>query len=135
MDNVVISNTGGIYLNNSASLEISNAEFTNNRYGVELNNNSSVVIGNANFASTTREALSAYNGSSISVSSSTISNTIDGDAIGIYDSNLTHFFNDDKHFLGGLECMIPRFNTANFYFLMETALALTIQLFPSPAQQ
>ena len=89
MDNVIISNTGGIYLNNSASLEISNAEFTNNRYGVELNNNSSVVIGNANFASTTREALSAYNGSSISVSSSTISNTIDGDAIGIYDSNLT----------------------------------------------
>jgi len=89
MDNVIISDTGGIRLNNSAALEITNAEFISNRAGIELNNNSVAVIENANFASTTREAITAYNGSAVSVASSTIANTIDADAIGIYNSTFS----------------------------------------------
>ena len=89
MDNVIITNTGGINLYNGASLEIRNASFSDNKTGVELYNGSSAIIENTNFASTTNEAVAAYGGSIVSVASSTIMNTIDADGIGIYNSNLS----------------------------------------------
>mgnify|MGYP001577907781 CR=1 FL=1 len=89
IDNAVISNTGGVYLNNGADIEITNTDFINNNFGIELNNESYAIIENVNFASTTREAVSAYSGSVVEVASSTISNALDTDAIGIYDSTFS----------------------------------------------
>ena len=89
LNNIIVSNTNGIYLNNGASLDMTDTEFANNKYGIELNNGSSANIENASFASTTNEAISAYNGSSITVASSTITSTIDANAIGVYNSTLS----------------------------------------------
>lgn len=87
LNHVVIENTGGILLENS-DMEIRNANFVNNEAGLELYN-STAVIENTHFASTTEEVIEAYDGSTILVASSTITDTLDADAIGIYDSTLT----------------------------------------------
>ncbi len=98
-----IESINGIYLVNNARLEISNTQFLNNFRGLELRDGgrvfqngsfvrigkgSSVTIENTNFASTTKEAIAAYNGSSVSVASSTITNSLQSEAIGIYDGSL-----------------------------------------------
>ncbi|PJE73779.1 MAG: hypothetical protein COV02_00795 [Candidatus Terrybacteria bacterium CG10_big_fil_rev_8_21_14_0_10_41_10] len=89
LDNVVVSNTGGVKLNNGADLEITDSEFISNNAGIELNNNSAAIIENTTFASTTNEAIAAYGGSSVSLASSTITNTIDADAVSVYSSTLS----------------------------------------------
>lgn len=66
------------------TLEIRDSEFINTDGGVESYGTSTLVfIENTNFASSTSDTIGAY-GSTVHIASSTITNQLDDDAIGIY---------------------------------------------------
>ncbi len=100
-DHVKIESIEGIWLIDGTHLSVKNSVFINNYYGVGLwrdqeevvngkyvftKEGSTLFVENTSFASTTKEAISAYDGSFVSLASSTITNTLSSDAIGIYDS-------------------------------------------------
>lgn len=69
---------------NGGNLEIRNSQFINTDGGVEsYGANTTVLIENTYFASSTSDTIGVY-GSSVHISSSTITNQLDGDAIGVY---------------------------------------------------
>lgn len=102
LEHVQIERAESVYVTGNARLRVSDSSFVNNYAGLHLgkysnfingkpvrvNEGGSVFINNTSFASTTREAIAAYDGSFVSVASSTVTNTLDSDAIGIYDSSL-----------------------------------------------
>ncbi len=80
--NTVFTVDGGV-------LEIRNSEFVNTEGGVGVSGASStVLIENTNFASSTSDTIGVYNGGIVRIASSTITNQLDGDAIGVYGAAL-----------------------------------------------
>ncbi len=102
---VRIEKTNGIQIIGGAHLSIADAQFLNNFRGLGLQSSwimcenddcvlmntegSTAIIRNTHFASTTKEAIEAEDGSFVSLVSSTITNTLDSDAVAIYDSTFT----------------------------------------------
>ncbi|MFA6536673.1 MAG: right-handed parallel beta-helix repeat-containing protein [Candidatus Paceibacterota bacterium] len=89
ISNANFENLEGVSVYGNARLDISDTDFTNNESGIEVYDNGVAVLNNLNFASTTREAVSGYDLASISLSSSTISNTLQTDAVGVYGGKFT----------------------------------------------
>ncbi|KKU67561.1 MAG: Polymorphic membrane protein [Parcubacteria group bacterium GW2011_GWA2_47_16] len=85
-----LENIRGVTVTDNAKVEISDTQFVENYYGLDIDGASTVSVENSSFASTTKEAIASYENSVVTISSSTIANTLDADAIGIYDgSNVT----------------------------------------------
>jgi hypothetical protein len=89
ISNANFENLEGVSVYGNARLDISDTDFTNNESGIEVYDNGVAVLNDLNFASTTREAVSGYDLASISLSSSTISNTLQTDAVGVYGGKFT----------------------------------------------
>jgi hypothetical protein len=83
IENARIKNTQGVVLDEGARLQIQGTDFTSNYKGVELSGSSTVSLQDVHFASTTKKAIAAYEGSFVSLASSTVMNTLDSDAIAI----------------------------------------------------
>ncbi len=103
LDHVIVESIAGIQLTDGARLSVKNSEFINNYRGLEMFGERDIInrktvitkeggtlfVENTSFASTTKEAIAAYYGSIVLISSSTIRNTLDTDAIGVYYSTFT----------------------------------------------
>ncbi|MEK7569024.1 MAG: right-handed parallel beta-helix repeat-containing protein [Patescibacteria group bacterium] len=85
-DHVRFENTESIVVSGS-DIEVRNSEFVHTDGGVEAYENATIFIENTYFASSTSDTIGAYDGSTVHIASSTITNQLDDDAIGIYDGS------------------------------------------------
>lgn len=84
---VSIKNIEGVEVSDGAALEAVHVELIGSESGI-VAEESSFTGEYLYIASTTNEAISAYDDSTVSISSSTIIHVFESDAIGMYDSNL-----------------------------------------------
>jgi len=90
VENANIENIRSVDVTLGAKVEIGSTRFTGNYNGLDVDGGSTIIVDSSSFASTTNEAVQAYEHSNVTVASTTIVNPLHSDAIGVYDgTNLT----------------------------------------------